>query len=243
MHRFYLDESRDDFLLPEDARHALTVLRMKKGDFLEAFLNGQRFQAEIVEIAGDAVQIRRLAPLPSTEPALRITLFQGLPKADKMEWIVQKAVELGVDRVIPVLMRRCVVQWKAADAVRKLERWNRIAREACKQSGRCRIPEVSAPVALDRIAPLLASQSANAVPWEEADGLGPAAFAQAHPELDSLGILIGPEGGIDPEEMESLRREGCTPLTLGPRILRTETAGLAAISAFMALYGEMEGNR
>ena len=241
MHRFYLDEGREDTLLPEDARHALTVLRMKAGDRLEVFAGEQRWLAEIIETSGELVRIRRLSPLPSTEPRLRITLFQGLPKAEKMEWIIQKAAELGADRVVPVLMRRCVVQWKTADGARKLERWNRIAREACKQSGRCRIPEVSSPVPVNRLAPLLSSLSACAVPWEEADGMGPAAFVRAHPGLTSLGIVIGPEGGIDPEEMEILTREGCAAMTLGPRILRTETAGMATISAFMALYGEMEG--
>ena len=241
MHRFYLDEGREDTLLPEDARHALTVLRMKSGDPLEVFAGEKRYLAEILDVSGETVRVRRLSLLPSTEPRLRITLFQGLPKAEKMEWIIQKAVELGVDQVVPVLMRRCVVQWKPSDGARKLERWSRISREACKQSGRCRIPEISSPVPLKNLPPLLSSLSACAVPWEEADGMGPSAFARMHPGLTSLGIVIGPEGGIDPEEMEALSREGCAAITLGPRILRTETAGLATISAFMALYGEMEG--
>lgn len=242
MHRFYLDENREDLLLREDARHALTVLRLKKGDSLEVFCGNQRYLAEIAELSGEDVRIRRISQLPSTEPRLRMTLFQGLPKAEKMEWIIQKSVELGVARVVPVLMRRCVVQWKPAEASRKMERWNRIAREACKQSGRCIIPEVSAPVPMNGLSPFLSTLDATAVPWEEAEGIGPAGFIRTHPALTSLGIVIGPEGGITPDEMGFLSREGCFPITLGPRILRTETAGIAAISALMALYGEMEGN-
>ena len=239
MNRFYVN-SGDLFLAPEDVHHARDVLRLKPGDPVELIQDEKRFLASVVEITGDRVRLERGEVLPSTEPDLHITLYQGLPKGDKMEWIIQKAVELGVRRIVPVQMDRCVVRLKASDADRKTARWQKIAREAGKQSGRCIIPDVYAPISLKELASVASSLQAAVVPWEQCRAGGPKAFAAAHPGLTSLGILIGPEGGITPEEISFLIRSGFQPVTLGPRILRTETAGLAAVSAFSALYGEME---
>ncbi len=240
-HRFYAEEAASDqswYLTPEDAHHARRVLRLKAGDSVELFAGGRRYAA-LLEETGDRLAARIGRELPSTEPALEITLFQGLPKADKMEWIIQKAVELGVRRIVPVRMGRCVVHLEEKDLPRKTERWQRIAREAGKQAGRCVIPQVTLPVDLKDLPREAAGLEACAVPWEECSGRGPRAFAADHPHLRSLGIVIGPEGGIAPEEM-ALLGNACEPLTLGKRILRTETAGLAAAAAFLALYGEME---
>ncbi len=237
MHRFYAENLNQGLaaLTPEDARHALKVLRMSPGDEAELICGGCRYRAVLRK---DAV-LEAVEALPSTEARLRITLYQGLPKADKMDWIVQKAVEIGIARIVPVMMERCIMKLGAPDAAKKQERWQRIAREAGKQSGRCLLPEVAAPVLL-RDLPRLASESeACVVPWEEARSMGPLAFSKSHPGLRSLGILIGPEGGIDPLEI-ALLRNSFQPLTLGPRILRTETAGLAAAAALLALQGEME---
>ena len=244
MHRFYADPVRSSdetaFLTPEDARHALTVLRLKPGDHIEIIMNGSRSEAGIVCADNRDVSARILSPLPSTEPVLSVTLFQGLPKADKMDLIVQKSTELGVSRIVPVLMNRCVTRPDPKDMDRKLERWRKIAREAGKQSGRCLITDITEPVRLNRLAESVSLPAANIVPWEEASGFGPLAFRESHPELSSLGILIGPEGGIEKDEIVTLQSAGFIPVTLGKRILRTETAGLAAVSAFMSLYGEME---
>ena len=240
MHRFYAESGSAPLysLSPEDAHHALKVLRLCSGDTVELIADGNRFQASLV-VNGSSVSAQILSSLPSTEPRLRITLFQGLPKADKMEWIIQKAVEIGVTRIVPIRMSRCVVRLEERDLPRKLERWQRIAREAGKQSGRCLVPEILRPADWRDLPSLTASLDACAVPWEEADGMGPMTFARAHPNLGSLGLVIGPEGGITPDEIAFLP-PSCVPLTLGPRILRTETAGLAAAAAFLALYGEME---
>ena len=121
-----------------------------------------------------------------------------------------------------------------------LERWRKIVREAGKQSGRCVIPRVSEILTLKEVLNDPELPSANVVPWESAEGCGPLAFRESHPVLSSIGILIGPEGGIDADEIQQLRSAGFIPVTLGKRILRTETAGLAAVSAIMCLYGEME---
>ncbi len=241
-HRFYAGEalSPSSFLLsPEDAHHARRVLRLHSGDRVELFAGGRRYDALLEEGPGDGLSARILSELPSTEPRLGITLFQGLPKADKMEWIIQKAVELGVARIVPVRMSRCVVRLEDRDVPRKLERWQRIAREAGKQAGRCLIPEIDSPVNLGDLPAAVSLLDACTVPWEECTQSGPLAFSQSHPGIRTLGIIIGPEGGIAPEEMDILR-PACEPLTLGRRILRTETAGLAAAAAFLALYGEME---
>lgn len=246
MHRFYACNEDNKHtaacLSAEDAHHALHVLRLKKDDEIEIILNGCRYLARLDPDSNTdcAVPVKLISELPSTETGLKITLYQGLPKADKMDWIVQKATELGVIRIVPVIMNRCISRPDAKDMLRKTERWQKIAREAGKQSGRCLIPEVTVPVRLKDILPHLCAHGGCVVPWEEAHSLGPAAYSAGNPSLSSLGIIIGPEGGIEEEEIALLKEHACVPVTLGPRILRTETAGLAACAAFLALYGEME---
>ena len=236
MHRFYADLMADGIarLTPEDAKHALKVLRLSPGDEVELISDGLRYRAIL---RNDAV-LEVKEPLASTETALRITLFQGLPKGDKMDWIVQKAVEIGINRIVPVRMNRCVVRLSEPDAGKKQLRWSKISREAGKQSGRCLIPEVSVPVSLRDVKSMAKDLDACIVPWEEAKDSGPLSFMQSHPDIQSLGILIGPEGGIEPSEIDFLG-SAFFPVTLGPRILRTETAGLAAAAAVLAVSGEM----
>ena len=247
MHRFLVegfspsDSVPASFVLsPEDARHARSVLRMSPGDQAEIIAGGRRFLCVLSTVTAESVTFSPLSPLPDTEPALKITLFQGLPKAEKMELIVQKSIELGIVRVVPLLMSRSVVRLSPQDASRKADRWRKIAREACKQSGRCILPEITDPLPLRQAAPLLRECAFSVVPWEECPSGGPLSFFRAHPSCPSLGIVIGPEGGMTKEEISFLSSEGCLPITLGPRILRTETAGLAAAASFLALYGEME---
>ena len=247
MHRFYADENRLSvgfaYLEQEDARHAVRVLRMKPGEAAEVFLQGKRYAAQIHEITPDDVSLRLLEELPTTEARLRITLYQGLPKADKMELIVQKAVELGAEAIVPVAMSRCVVQLDQKDARKKQERWQRIAREACKQSCRCMTPEVACPISFKELLKRLEQHSAAIVPWEDAQGYGLRQLQHDRPELTDLAVVIGPEGGMSAEEVEAMKSAGCIPVTLGPRVLRTETAGLAALSALFCLYGDTDSGR
>ena len=243
MHRFYAEapfRPGDTVpLTPEDAAHAERVLRLKSGAEVELLGGGLRCAGRLIR-QGDALAVETGEQLRTTEPRLRITLYQGLPKADKLEWIIQKAVELGVHRVVPVAMSRCVVRLDAKDAAKKQPRWQKIAREAAKQSGRCLLPEVALPLSFGALPAAVGGHQAFLVPWEEARGFSPAAFRAERPEVTDLGLLIGPEGGIAPEEIRTLEEAGARQITLGPRILRTETAGLAALSALYALYGEME---
>ena len=243
MHRFYAEGSLQDnraLLSPEDTAHALRVLRMHSGDPLELMCDGKRYSAVLDNDQDDRLFAVIREELPSTEPSIAVTLYQGLPKSDKMELIVQKTTEAGISSVVPVLMERCVSRPDAKDSLKKQERWQKIAREAGKQSGRCRIPEVNLPVRLSDLPGLLKAHDAVIVPWEDQDGFGPKAFVSKMPDIHSLGIVIGPEGGIDSKEIAFLTANGCIPVTLGPRIFRTETAGLAALCAVMCLYGEME---
>ena len=243
MHRFYADDRGVNgdiaFLCEEDARHATRVLRMREGEGCELFADGRRFSGEIASI-GEDVEVRILSELPSTEAKLRITLYQGLPKADKMELIVQKSVELGACAVVPVAMSRCVVQLDAKDGRKKQERWQKIAREACKQSGRCKMMQVSEPISFKQLLAKLPQHQAAIVPWEDARGYSLAKFHQEHPDVTDLAIVIGPEGGMSEDEIARMKEANCQSVTLGPRILRTETAGLCAMSALFCLYGDME---
>ena len=244
MHRFYADSASSSgdsfFLSPEDTLHAAKVLRMHPGDEAEVIFRGTRWLSRISQISDHLVELCPSEELPSTEPKLSVSLFQGLPKSDKMDWIVQKATELGVVRIVPVAFSRCVVRLNEKEGAKKQERWQKIAREAGKQSGRCVIPEVSAPVPFRALQDLFPSCGCVAVPWEECGEGGPLAFSGRHPGLSSAGIVIGPEGGISPDEIREMTGWGAEPVTLGKRILRTETAGLAALSVFFGLYGEME---
>lgn len=244
MHRFYAETAgkvgETVCLADEDARHASRVLRMKPGESCELFMNGGRYAAEIDAITDTQVTCRIQEVLPSTEAKLRVTLYQGLPKADKMELIVQKAVELGAESIVPVAMSRCVVQLNAKDGAKKQERWQKIAREASKQSGRCILPEVECPISFKELLKRLPAHDADIVPWEDAEGYGIAAFQREHADIRSVAVVIGPEGGMSEEEVRQMQACGCKSVTLGPRILRTETAGLCALSALFCLYGDME---
>ena len=242
MHRFYAENGAQGpciNLCEEDARHATRVLRMREGEVCELFADGRRFSGEIASI-GEEVEVRITGEMPSTEAKLRITLYQGLPKADKMELIVQKSVELGACTVVPVAMSRCVVQLDAKDGRKKQERWQKIAREACKQSGRCEMMQVSEPISFKNLLANLPQHQAAIVPWEDARGYSLAKFHQEHPDITDLAIVIGPEGGMSEEEIARMKDVNCRSVTLGPRILRTETAGLCAMSALFCLYGDME---
>ena len=247
MHRFFADDRGLQGgiaqLGAEDSQHALRVLRLTCGEEIELVCPPERFLARIEEIDGGEVRVRALSPLRSTEARAQVTLYQGLPKADKMEWIVQKSTELGAYAVQPVAMERCVVRLDGKDAAKKAERWQKIAREAVKQCARIRVPEVREPKKLAALREELAALDLLIVPWEDArDGSVRACVESvAHLPAPRIGVLIGPEGGISPAEAKWLAGEaGGRLVTLGPRILRTETAALAALTLVMAARGEME---
>ena len=237
MHRFYADPERSEgdivSLDREDAYHAVKVLRLHCGDPVEIVISGIRHAGTVRDISETEVTVWVGDALPSNETGIRFVLFQGVPKGDKMDLIVQKATELGVSVIVPVMMTRSVVRLDPKDRLKKQERWQKIAREAGKQSGRCVIPEVHVPVSLKESEASIRALDAVAVPWESGKDTGPLAFVRAHPDIRSLGIVIGPEGGIDEKELELAISTGFKPITLGKRILRTETAGMTVMSILM----------
>ena len=247
MHRFFADERGLQggvaFLGAEDAQHALRVLRLTCGEEIELVCPPQRYLACIEAIEDGIVRVRVVSPLRSTEARAQVTLYQGLPKADKMEWIVQKSTELGACAVQPVAMERCVVRLDGKDAAKKTERWQKIAREAVKQCARICVPEVREVKKLAALREELCALDLLIVPWEDARDGSVRACVESVAQLSAphIGVLIGPEGGISPVEAQWLREEaGGRLVTLGPRILRTETAGLCALTMVMADRGEME---
>lgn len=238
MHRFFaqrMDEIHAT-LPPEEENHALKVLRLAIGDVCQAQIDGHLFAAEITEIAPRVV-LHLGEALPSPEPSVRVTLYQGLPKGDKMEYIAQKCTEAGITRIVPVLFSRCVAKWEKKDSEKKLPRWQRIAAEAAKQSGRAIVPEIGEPLSVKSLCQQLPGHGLALVPWEEQKGHGIA--GQLNGQTD-IAIVIGPEGGISQEEIQWLQAAGARPVTLGPRIFRTETAGLAALISLLTLTGDME---
>ena len=244
MHRFFVDDAgfqgETAFLEESDARHAMRVLRLVPGEEVALMDGSRRFLGEIVSLSEAGAQCRLVRELPSTEAGLQITLFQGLPKAEKMELIVQKLTELGAVEVVPVAMQRCVVRLTGKDNEKKRERWQKIAREAMKQSGRTRELTVAAPVSFREMLARLTDYDAALVPWEDARGYGPRRFSMEHPQARRVALVVGPEGGMSAEEVQAMEAVGARQITLGPRILRTETAGLAATAALLALYGDMD---
>lgn len=240
MHRFFADENGIANglarLEAEDANHALRVLRLSAGEKIHLFSGGEAYLAEIADVSA-GVSARILSPVKSPEASLRVTLYQGVPKGDKMDYIVQKCTEAGAARIVPVNMPRCVARLEGKDD-KKLARWNRIAREAAKQAFRPVTPEVCPPVSMKQLPALLAGHQLALVPWEDArDG---SLRQLITPEITDLAIVIGPEGGMSPEDVSPLLAAGAKAVTLGPRIFRTETAGLAAIVASMAFSGNLE---
>ncbi len=241
MHRCWLDTdtplavSGVFTLSQEESGHLLKSLRMRPGDDVQILAAKRLYEGEIASAGGGIVSVRVRSELPSPEPAVRVTLLQGLPKADKLEFIVQKATELGADRIQPVEMARSVARISATEE-QKRERLARIALEAAKQAGRARVPQVLRAVRLEEALQTL--RGTVYVAWEEAAALRLSqALAEDRPE--EITLVIGPEGGIAAEEIARLVAAGAKPVTLGPRILRTETAGLCALAVIMAAFGDM----
>lgn len=244
MPAFYLEgkaQVGDVVQLPKDeAKHALKVLRMSVGDELCALDGcGGRFAAVLESASGEGAEVRLTEQLPSNEPTVKVTLYQGLPKADKLDFIVQKLTELGASGVVPVKMERCVVKSDAKDGKKRQERLQRIACEAVKQCRRACEPEVSEPMTWKQCFAKMKEHDLVLVPWEDAEGYNmKRAFADAG-DAKNIGIVIGPEGGMSAAEVDALVEQGAKIVTLGPRILRAETAAVASVTMAMTLWGDL----
>ena len=217
------------------------VLRMRSGEaFTAADENGIFYRCEVEELDKQQVTAKILwKEEGSSELSSRIYLFQGLPKSDKMELIIQNAVELGAYQIVPVATRRAIVKLDAKKEASKLKRWQAIAEGAAKQSGRMLIPEISEVKTYKEALQMAKQLDVNVIPYECAKGMaGTREIFQSIKPGMSVGIFIGPEGGFEESEVEMAKELGITPVTLGKRILRTETAGLTTLSILMYLLEE-----
>ena len=221
-----------------DGVHIRRSLRMREGETL--FLcdgEGTDYFCELAGFEGEGVLFRVLYHTPTAlEPDTAVTLYQGLPKGEKMDWILQKAVELGAGEIVPVVTARSIVRLKPGEGEKKRERWQRIAAEAAGQCGRGRIPLVSQPLPFAEAAARLAGEPALVF----YEGGGRPLGELVGRDCRRLSIVVGPEGGFEKEEVTRLLRNGAEAATLGKRILRCETAPLAALSVIMHLTGNLE---
>lgn len=244
MYNFFVNESEKQgncFIITDsDFNHISNVLRMKTGDEILVSCNGQASLCKI-EIFSDYVRAEVIEEnYHNTNLPIKIHLFQGLPKSDKMELIIQKAVELGVEEITPVEMNRCVVKIEEKKKKSKQERWQLIAESAAKQSKRVVIPKVNNIISYKQFLEKAEELSVLLVPYENKDGM--IATKEALKEIksgDTVGIIIGPEGGFDEKEIELVTDKNGKTISLGSRILRTETAAIASVTMCM-LYAEME---
>ena len=239
MPRFFIDGTADGraYIAGADALHIAKALRMRPGEALTLCDGkGTDFDGVLETVTDRQVTVRISASRPSqAEPTLAVTLYQGLPKGDKMDWIIQKAVELGVTAVVPVATRRSVARLEGK-ADKKQERWQRIAAEAAGQGGRGMLPSVERPLSWSQALSRLSGEPALVF----YEGGGRPLRELVTPSTRRLSVFVGPEGGFDPEEIDAIRRQGGGVATLGPRILRCETAPLAALTLLMHLSGNME---
>ena len=240
MPRFFTNEINEDniVLTGSDANHIGRSLRMKKGEEITVCCNGIDYNCTIASITADSVYLDLVEKHPcAAEPDINVTLFQAVPKLDKLEYIIQKSVELGVSRIVPVLTRRCISRPDEKDFAKKLPRLNKIAAEAAKQSGRGMIPEVTPVVSFKQSLAMMEELDRNILLYEEQGGRS---FGEVDFEgVKSAGIIIGSEGGFDQEEAEAMVNSGEVRVWLGKRILRCETAPITALSILMFLTNNM----
>lgn len=223
--------------LPEDvAAHLLRVLRLRVGEDCVLFNgDGHDYRARIIalgkrEASAQVLDARRI----DNESPLRITLLQGIARGEKMDWILQKATELGVARVLPVVSERSEVKLDAQRADKRWAHWREVAISACEQSGRAVLPEVAAPQPLAKAAALRDGPGYLLDPFAEAS-----LAALPNDAIGACTVAIGPEGGWSPRDRDQLLAAGFEGLRLGPRVLRTETAGITAIAALQARFGDL----
>lgn len=245
MYNFFVDSSFCDGeyyrISGGDYNHIVNVLRMKPGDELLLSDMGQSDLCVIEDISSGEVIIKVISQgYKNAELPIKIILFQGLPKSDKMEFIIQKSVELGVSEIVPVEMKRCVLRLDDKKKKSRLERWQNISRSAAEQSKRGIIPHVHEILSYEQMLKKAEKLDLFIIPYENERGT--AATLDTLKKIKrgmNVGILIGPEGGFEPKEIEKAILSGGLTVSLGERILRTETAAVTAVSMCM-LYTEMK---
>ena len=245
MHRFFVEPSqigeKEIVITGPDVNHIRNVLRMRAGEeLLAADGQGSEYRCILRELQDSEIRAEICRKLSgSAELPSKITLFQGLPKSDKMDFIIQKCVELGVFRIVPVTTKRTVVKLDAKKEESRRKRWTAVSESAAKQSGRGIIPEISGVQSFREAVEEAGELDVCLIPYEQAENMARTReILSGIPAGASIGVFIGPEGGFEEEEVREAMEAGARPITLGRRILRTETAGMAVLAMLGYLLEE-----
>ena len=246
MPKFFVKEEQikdnEIIIIGQDVKHIKKVLRAKTGDELQICnsQNGENFLCEIQDLENEDIICKIKEKIQEkVESNIKVTIFQGLPKADKMEYIIQKSVELGVSNITPVEMKRCVVKLDGKDKIKKIERWQKISEVAAKQCGRDIIPQINNVINIQNICNLISEYDILLVAYEnEKENTLKEQIEKLKKQNNSeskikIGIVIGPEGGLEENDVNKLKENGAQIITLGKRILRTETVALNILSIIM----------
>lgn len=241
MPRFFIktEQIRDNeiIIIGEDVKHIKNVLRKQTGDSLEICnqQTGITYKCQISDLQEDKILTNIIDKIDSEENKIKVDIYQGLPKADKMELIIQKSIELGVNAIIPVEMKRCVVKLDLKSENKKIERWQKIAESAAKQSGRNFVPEIRNIVKIEEIPKLTNTYDSIIVCYEneKENYIKNELLKLKNKENVKIAVVIGPEGGLEEKDVEYLKQNGASVVTLGNRILRTETVALNLLSIIM----------
>lgn len=226
-------------ILGEDINHIKNVLRKNIGETIEICNkdNQENFLCKIIHLNNDEIECEIIKNIESSESNVEITVFQGLPKADKMELIIQKSVELGAFEITPVDMKRCIVKISGKDEIKKIDRWQKISEVAAKQSGRNMIPKINNVINVEKICNLSKTYDIVLVAYENEKEIALKdelkKINKENKDIIKIAIVIGPEGGLDSKDVEKMAENGAKIVTLGKRILRTETVALNMISNIM----------
>ncbi len=245
MHRFYVSPDsihEGRVILRGDLAHQIRdVLRLRPGDAIVLLDNsGYAYRAHLVMVARDVVRGRIGEKWKlETEPQTRLTLYQGLLKGQKFEWVLQKGTELGIRAFVPVVTARTVVGDVEDVSAARTERWQKIIVEAAEQAGRARLPHLSEAMLFQGACDLAARGGLALIPWEEEKSRGLREVLANVPKSREIDIFIGPEGGFTEAEAAWAHERGIVSVSLGPRILRAETAGLAAVAAILYEMGDL----
>lgn len=248
MNRFFVDtknilEEQNYIFIDnvEDNKHISKVLRLTEGDCIEVCDgHNNEYITKIQTISKSKVDLTILEKkLSGTEPNIKVTLFQSIPKSDKMEMIIQKVTELGIFDVFPIISKRTIVKLNGKNKQKKIERWRKIAIEAAKQCKRGIIPDIKTPITFEQMLESVFQYDLVIIPYEKEKGQGFKNLLKSNGRFKKIAIVIGPEGGFDDQEILTAKKAGAVPVTLGPRILRTETAGFVALSILMYEIGDI----
>ena len=239
MYHFFVEEEQvngeNAYIKGSDVNHIVNVLRMKVGEELLISVKGDwDYLCKIEHTSSDRVDLKVLESMEQRELPVKITLLQGIPKSDKLEMIIQKAIELGVSEIIPVKTKRVVVKIDEKKAEAKVNRWNAIAESAAKQSKRSIVPKVLKPQTVENALETVKDYGVKLLPYENAQGIKKTRnILESLDTKNNIAVFIGPEGGFEEDEVKKATDFGFEVITLGKRILRTETAGLALLGNIM----------